>query len=252
MISQEALKELTLRYHTSEYPNMAREYCQHLFLSELYKIEGSESLLFKGGTALRILYGSSRFSEDLDFSLIHIQGHRQKKFTEHLFTHTLAAIEHIGMKVALGSKPGPTSKGYYGQAVFYLYDYLPLTISMNISTRNGKKTRHEVDTVASDFIPPYMVFHLPQEVLIEEKVFGALLERKKARDFYDLYFMMRKGMFTMRQKRRLASLRDTILIHAEKIDFKAELSVFLPFDQQNIIKNFQKTLANELHRQLAG
>ena len=27
-------------------------------------------LIFKGGTALRLVYGSSRFSEDLDFSLM--------------------------------------------------------------------------------------------------------------------------------------------------------------------------------------
>ena len=39
-----------------------------IFLSYLYQEPGSEKLLFKGGTALRIVFKSPRFSEDLDFS----------------------------------------------------------------------------------------------------------------------------------------------------------------------------------------
>jgi len=52
MISQDTIKKLAIRYHTSEFPNVSREYLQHLFLSALYKISGAEKLLFKGGTAL--------------------------------------------------------------------------------------------------------------------------------------------------------------------------------------------------------
>jgi len=37
-------------------------------LSHLYAQTGSDALAFKGGTALRLLYGSPRFSEDLDFT----------------------------------------------------------------------------------------------------------------------------------------------------------------------------------------
>ena len=43
------------------------EYLQYEFLDSLFKQPGSEKLAFIGGTAIRIIYNSQRFSEDLDF-----------------------------------------------------------------------------------------------------------------------------------------------------------------------------------------
>lgn len=43
------------------------EYLQYEFLDSLFKLSGSEKLSFIGGTAIRIIYQSQRFSEDLDF-----------------------------------------------------------------------------------------------------------------------------------------------------------------------------------------
>src|SRR3990167_4366422 len=67
MIWQETIKKLAIKFQTIP-ENIAREYFQHLFLRTFYQQDGSEKILFKGGTALRIIYGSPRFSEDLDFS----------------------------------------------------------------------------------------------------------------------------------------------------------------------------------------
>lgn len=70
MISGEVLEKLATHYQTGVFPNIVREYFQHVFLSELYKLPEAEKMLFKGGTALRIVNGSPRFSEDLDFSIV--------------------------------------------------------------------------------------------------------------------------------------------------------------------------------------
>ena len=43
-----------------------RDYLQHLLLSLLYT--RSQALIFKGGTALRLVYHDNRYSEDLDFN----------------------------------------------------------------------------------------------------------------------------------------------------------------------------------------
>lgn len=43
------------------------EYYQYELLDSIYQQKGSEHLCFHGGTAIRIVYGSRRFSEDLDF-----------------------------------------------------------------------------------------------------------------------------------------------------------------------------------------
>lgn len=252
MITQEAIKKLAIQYRTIEFPNIVREYFQHLFLSQLYRLEKSDNLLFKGGTAIRMIYGSPRFSEDLDFSIFGLGKYTQKKFIEDLFTTVLVEIERIGIKVELGSKSDKTAEGYYGDATFQIYDYPFISVSINISARNGRDIKGETDSIANDFVPTYNIFHLPQESLINEKIFNALLSRWKARDFYDLYFIMRKGILSLEQKMRLDKNKDNIIKNAEKVDFSTELSVFLPKDQQVIIRDFKNNLAKELNRQLSG
>jgi len=49
--------------------NLAREYLQARILGALQRAGAMISLAFHGGTALRFLYASPRYSEDLDFSL---------------------------------------------------------------------------------------------------------------------------------------------------------------------------------------
>jgi predicted nucleotidyltransferase component of viral defense system len=44
-----------------------REYLQYLILKAIYTSKYGKDLVFLGGTCLRIIYGSARFSEDLDF-----------------------------------------------------------------------------------------------------------------------------------------------------------------------------------------
>lgn len=51
--------------------NALREILQNLALLGLWRSKFFEHAAFYGGTALRLLHGLDRFSEDLDFSLIH-------------------------------------------------------------------------------------------------------------------------------------------------------------------------------------
>jgi len=67
----------------------------------------------------------------------------------------------------------------------------------------------------------------------------------------DLYFMLRKGMLTADQKRRLAKKRDQIIAAARAVPFKQELEAFLPVDQQSIIGDFVRALESEISRQVA-
>lgn len=250
MISIETLEKLARQYQTNLFPNIVREYFQHAFLAELYKLPEAEKVLFKGGTALRIVYGSPRFSEDLDFSLFGIPPRETKSFVESLFIKVLAEIERVGIKVGLGEKSNATTGGYFGIATFKIFEYQPVGVEINISNRNGREVKAEVDSVASDFVPTFSVVHLPQNELVEEKIFGALRDRKKPRDFYDLYFIMRRGMLSLDQKRRLAEVKDEIIADAGKIDFRGELGTFLPVDQQAIIRDFVRALEAEIGRQI--
>ncbi len=49
---------------------MVREYWEVILLKNLLESPHGRNLVFKGGTALRLVYGSPRFSEDLDFALL--------------------------------------------------------------------------------------------------------------------------------------------------------------------------------------
>lgn len=49
---------------------IVREEHEMIILKALFESEIGKSFVFKGGTSLRLAYGSPRFSEDLDFSVI--------------------------------------------------------------------------------------------------------------------------------------------------------------------------------------
>ncbi len=251
MISNENIEKLSKQYQMGVFPNIIREYFQHVFLSDLYKIPEGGKFLLKGGTALRIVYGSPRFSEDLDFSLFNIAQNEIKVFVENCFLKVLAEIERSGIKVEVGKKSNVTSGGYFGVATFETQGFQPVDIEINISTRNDKSVPGEVVSIANDFVPTYNIIHFPQEKLVEEKIFGALVERKKPRDFYDLYFMMRRGMLSLEQKKKLSDIKSDILAWARKIDFKLELGALLPADQQDIVRDFIRALETEIGRQVA-
>lgn len=69
----EALRSLLQRYtprSADEYENALKEIIQEIALLGLWRAKFFEKAAFYGGSALRILYGLDRFSEDLDFSLL--------------------------------------------------------------------------------------------------------------------------------------------------------------------------------------
>ena len=65
-----AMLEKYDRRSLDEYLNAMREILQEIALCGLWRGKFFERAVFYGGTALRVLYGLDRFSEDMDFSLI--------------------------------------------------------------------------------------------------------------------------------------------------------------------------------------
>ena len=108
MIEKESIERIAAKYQTTSF-NILREYSQNLFLSQLYLQKGSERMLFKGGTALRLIYNSPRFSEDLDFTAVNIS----KSEIENLFQDVLIGIERLGIPVGI-NEFSATSGGYIG------------------------------------------------------------------------------------------------------------------------------------------
>lgn len=63
MLDEEACKNLAKELKIDLF-TVWREYLQLLFLKYFYAGKNTEKVYFRGGTALRFLFGSFRFSED--------------------------------------------------------------------------------------------------------------------------------------------------------------------------------------------
>jgi predicted nucleotidyltransferase component of viral defense system len=244
MLTLENLKEFTDKNQT-RLENIVREYVQHLFLSSLYKIKGSERLFFKGGTALKIIYGSPRFSEDLDFDGQNIHG---AKLIDDLFLETISEIEKIGLEIGL-KEAKPTTGGYLGIIAYRLYDVVK-DMKFEISLRRGAQSDYEMATIVNDYLPAYSLIHSPADRIVKGKM-AALLDRGKPRDYYDFYFILRHP--ELRQCLSLGrDAREEILERLARgsIDFKRELSVLLPVSHQLILKDFKGILTQEIKKYL--
>ena len=237
MISDSALGTLASKYQTTEL-NVRREYFQQLFLSNFYQQPQTGKIYFKGGTALRVLYNSPRFSEDLDFS----SSLREIRAIEQAVLETLEAIgrENIETDIKESKK---TSGGYLAIISFESGETL-VEIQMDISLRAGGKNG-EVVTIASDYLPAFTLVALVKEQLIDEKI-QALLSRKKARDFYDLYFILRANLLPPKEKAVLAQALK--VLKQSRINFEKELKEFLPKSHWAIIRDFPITLEREIER----
>jgi len=238
MIQEEEIERLTAKNQTSKI-NVYREYCQHLFLSYLYRQkEAGNTFFFKGGTALRLIYGSPRFSEDLDFSS---PGGDVGKI-ENIVENTLNEIEHEAIKVDI-TESKKTIGGYLAIIEFDLTSYkIPLKIEVSF---REKKAKGEITSITSEFTTPYTVVMFSKKDLVGQKI-QALLTRAKPRDFYDLYFLIRASLLGKEEKDNLEKI--FALVRKTDISFKKELQQFLPKSHWVLIKDFKNALIRELER----
>lgn len=240
MLANETIIQLAAKLQTSE-ENIRREYFQHLFLSRLYKQKGTEKVYFKGGTALHLIYGSPRFSEDLDFDT----EIRSIHTIEDIVIATLAAFEQEGIQANIHE--AKTTSGGYLSVIEFSAEGRAVPIQLEISLRGGKKKEGSAVVVTSEFFPTYNLVQLSHELLIQGKI-HALLERHKPRDYYDFYFLLRANLLP--EKKREVFEAVLKLLQKEKASFDAELRRFLPKGHQLIIRDFKATLEREIKRYL--
>jgi len=238
MISWEVLVQTARRGQTTEL-NVAREYCQHLFLGAFYREHGSERVMFKGGTALRIIHGSPRFSEDLDFSGFHT---RIAEIEDYVGA-AAAELERNAISVSLAESK-KTSGGYLAILTCRVRD-LPVQIQVEVSLRRRNDVKGQGALITPEILPAYVLTQLPEELLVKEKL-EALMTRGKPRDYFDLYFMLRRGLVPAGMKRRLGAAKDALL--ASKLNVGRDLGPFLPRSSATVARDLRRALLEELGR----
>lgn len=168
-----------------------RDYIQHLLLWLLYS--RSQDLVFKGGTALRLVYGGNRYSEDLDFN-----GPDDVVALQSLWREIVARLEDFGVVAKLRndwlSDVGCSFDVSFQGPLHHGRDRSKGKVRVDINRRPEKvKTRRELVTSEYDDVRPFVVTTLTVEHLMAEKI-RALLVRGKPRDLYDIWLLLRQGV----------------------------------------------------------
>ena len=213
-----------------------REEYEMIILKKLFESGIGKSFVFKGGTALRLAYGSPRFSEDLDFSSSEVTIDQ----IEDIVIDTIREIEREGIKIDI--KESKKTTGGYLAIISFSLQGQKIDIKLEISQRKEKNIG-EIITIINDYIPPYNMTAITKELLVAGKI-HALLERQKARDFYDLYYFLRANLISVNEKNILPKV--LALLSNNNIQFNKELKIFLPKSHWGIIKDFKKILAQEI------
>ncbi len=189
MLTKPQLQRIAQR-HVIGLQAQERDYIQHLFLSVLYG--RSQKVLFKGGTALRVLHRSPRHSEDLDFNTT-----LDLADTGTLFRQAMADLTKFGV-IAIVRNEWESPAGYSFDLSFQgpLYDGRDrskgkVRVDTNLRAEEVAVERRLVSPEYDDIVP-FIMTALTVDHLFAEKV-RALLFRGKARDLYDLWFLVEQG-----------------------------------------------------------
>ncbi len=234
--------------------NAEKDYLLEMALSAVYN-EAGKDLAFKGGTALYKLYSLNRFSEDLDFTLV---SHKIK--IDRLFAKVIKRLSDIGIKGKIREIVDyRNQKNVKLELKGPLFDGDPKSIvlvSINISLKERPLYKLEQRKIFSQYmdIPAFDVFVMLLNELFAEKV-RALLTRDKARDVYDVWFLLSKGAYLnindINKKLRLYNKTFSKKLFFEKIDEKKK---YWTADLKNLIigelPDFSK-IKNEIESKLS-
>lgn len=238
-LAQDLAKKLKIDLFT-----VYREYLQLLFLKYFYNQRGSEKVYFKGGTALRFLYGSFRFSEGLDFTAL-----LTKKGTADLIKKSVFDLQKETGELTFKERES-IANSFSGKLYQDLPEFkFPLTVRLDFSFRERPffiDTSY-IETVFP--VGPYpQVSHLKIEELMAEKIRG-ILTRTRGRDIFDLWFILskkipinwdlvNKKMTPYKKKASLGDLIRSIKKFPQK-EIKDDLTKFLPFSHRNLIEKIK-------------
>lgn len=191
---------LTVEQISSHFPAQLRqrnprgmlvEYLQYELLDSLFKNPAAAALSFIGGTAIRILHDSHRFSEDLDFDNF---GLSFAQF-EDLLKTVCRDMEYKGFLIEYRI----VEKGAY-----HCYIRFPKILQQSgLTPHAGPKILIRIDSEAKEkiyeprqaFLNKFGVYRripaAPAGLLLAQKMITILYrKREKGRDIYDVSFLM--------------------------------------------------------------
>ena len=173
--------EVRLRIHVEQ---VVREWWEVIILRDILDSQLGSSLVFKGGTALRLAYGSPRFSEDMDFSII-------KPFDFSVFQKIARGIENRFSELEIRDL---WSKYYTVVAEYRVKEpWLRRAFSVKIEISKRRQSDGFDSMLLSSEVSNVQVVGnvCTMDEILKEKM-KALRTRKKARDVFDVWYIGQK------------------------------------------------------------
>lgn len=201
-----------------------REEYEMILLNSIFNSSFSVNLVFRGGTALRLAYGSPRFSDDLDFSQI-------KKINEKDFKKWCLKIAESNQSLKLKEA---LKKYYTLYAKFQIKDKsLPQTIGIKIeiSLRKGKWQKEkdfQLLNLSSKVTPITVLAQVASlEKILQEK---KAIKQPRIRDYFDLWFIGQQLKKTIKME----------FGNFKTKQVKRELNRLLPKTKQKLLNTWLK------------
>jgi predicted nucleotidyltransferase component of viral defense system len=168
-----------------------RDYVQAAFLGRL--CASTAGLVLKGGTCIRLVHGSPRYSEDLDFG-----SRLGAEDAWRAVEEAVRELGRLGIEAVLRDRRGSATG--FGAAISYrgpLFDGRDGTkgrVRVDVSLR-GEGLEDERVAVRTDYddVRTFVAVCATPAHLLAEKV-RALLVRGKARDLFDVWFLLGRGV----------------------------------------------------------
>lgn len=187
------LKEIEKQYSDNLKPykrNILREYLQYKILELIFNSPLANKLSFLGGTALRIVYNNTRFSEDLDFDNFGL--------TEAEFIILTEEVQKGMTKLGFETEIRNVFKG-----AFRCYLKIPkILLDNGLAVMPNEKILIQIDTASHGFkYEPdkkilnkfdvfTQIFSTPLDILLSQKIYTIFnRSRAKGRDFFDTIFL---------------------------------------------------------------
>jgi|APSaa5957512622_1039677.scaffolds.fasta_scaffold05243_2 predicted nucleotidyltransferase component of viral defense system len=187
MISKEELMEYAKRKGIKNLGFAELDYFQNLFLFIIYKNYSNE-IIFKGGTALYKCFGLDRFSEDLDFNVLkEIKFEKiEKGLNSFKLNYDKEEKNFERSKKIIFRIKGPLYNGTRNSLC-----KLELDLSLREQLESSPTTK-KIGAFTEE-LPSFEILVMSEKEILAEK-FRTILTRNKARDAYDIYHLLKKGI----------------------------------------------------------
>lgn len=170
--------------------NILREYLQYKILQIIFLTEYAAKLSFMGGTCLRIVFGTNRFSEDLDFDNFGLTEIEFDSLSDIVAKH----LQEEGYIVEIKTIHKGAFRCYI-RIPNLLFDnklsgFQEETILIQLDTESQKFDYKPESFILNKFDILSRIYYTPKNILLSQKIW-AILNRKtpKGRDYYDTMFL---------------------------------------------------------------